>query len=143
MIGGLWIIDTNVVVSGIITSNADSPAAFILNRMVSADIRFALCEDLIAEYRNVLLRRSIRRIHRLDEGEVDRILASLIENGVIVDISARRETASDPGDHHLWRLLAACSNAGLVTGDSLLVRNPPPHALVLAPRDYLNQSMLK
>lgn len=136
MTADLWVVDTSVVVSGVITSDAQSPVATILNRMISAEMRFALCVELVAEYRHVLLRPHIRRIHGLDEVAVDQILGGLIENAVIVDISSRTENAPDPGDNHLWRLLAACSSSGLITGDKLLIKNPPTDTHVLTARDY-------
>lgn len=138
MTDGLWIIDTNIVVSGIIASDARSPVAVILDRMLGANLRFALCEELVAEYRQVLLRSRIQRVHGLNEGDVDRVLELLIGNAVVRDIAGRTENAPDPGDHHLWRLLAACPGAGLVTGDRLLIRSPPPDSLVLTSRQFLN-----
>ncbi|HET6654852.1 MAG TPA: putative toxin-antitoxin system toxin component, PIN family [Gammaproteobacteria bacterium] len=135
--GGLWIVDTNVVVSGVIASDSGSPVAVILDRMLSAGIRFALCEELVAEYRDVLRRPRIQRLHSLVDDQVDQLLTALIERAVLADITTRTEKAPDPGDHHLWRLLAALPDSGLVTGDMLLIRNPPPDAFVLTPGDFL------
>lgn len=46
--------------------------------------------------------------------------------------------AVDPGDDFLWRLLAARSGAGLVTGDSALLERPPPRTRVISPRAWFD-----
>ena len=57
------IVDTNVVVAGLLTRTAGSPVARILDGMVLARFAFALSEPLLAEYRAVLLRPHIRARH--------------------------------------------------------------------------------
>ena len=44
--------------------------------------------------------------------------------------------APDPGDDHLWRLLSTVPGSILITGDQLLLQNPPGNASVLSPRSY-------
>jgi len=55
------VIDTNVVVSGLLTSLAASPTVRILDGMLVGAFRFLLSVELLAEYRAVLLRQKIRR----------------------------------------------------------------------------------
>ncbi len=43
----------------------------------------------------------------------------------------------DPRDQHLWDLLATVPEAVLVTGDALLVENPPPFGRVMTPRQFV------
>ena len=59
------IIDTNVVVAGLLTGNADSPTARILDGMRKGAFPFLLSTALLAGYREVLLRRKIRALHGL------------------------------------------------------------------------------
>ena len=51
---------------------------------------------------------------------------------------ASGETAPDPGDQHLWDLLAAVPDGVLVTGDQMLLDNPPDNASVLPARAFLD-----
>ena len=46
--------------------------------------------------------------------------------------------APSAGDAHLWALLAAHPQAQLVTGDRLLIENPPSGASVTSPRCFLD-----
>jgi predicted nucleic acid-binding protein len=59
------IVDTNVVVAGILTAHADSPVAQILDGMLEATFPFAVSDALLAEYRDVLNRPALRKIHGL------------------------------------------------------------------------------
>ena len=59
MSGPALVVDTNVVVSGLITSDATAPTARILDAMLRGELRFLLSEELLSEYRSVLLRPKI------------------------------------------------------------------------------------
>ncbi len=66
----ILIIDTNVLVAGLLTSHADSPVARILDGMLGAAFPFALSETLLAEYRTVLVRPRLCKLHGLSESEI-------------------------------------------------------------------------
>jgi len=132
------VVDTNVVVSGFLTSGIDTPTSRILDSMLSGALRFALSIELLAEYRSVLLRKKIRSRHRLDEAQIDTILTAIAENAVICEPANPPSYPPDHGDLHLWALLAARPGAILVTGDQALVDNPPDWASVVTPRTFLS-----
>jgi putative PIN family toxin of toxin-antitoxin system len=132
------VVDTNVVVSGLLTSGIDTPTSRILDSMLSGALRFALSVELLAEYRSVLLRKKIRSRHGLDEAQIDTILTAVAENAVIYEPADPPSYPPDHGDLHLWALLAARPGAILVTGDQALVDNPPDWASVVTPRTFLS-----
>lgn len=135
----IWIVDTNVVVAGLLTRDADSPPALIVDAMLVGRIRYLLSVELLAEYREVLLRERIRERHGLREAEVDQLLERFAMHAVVVDIAGQKETAPDRGDNHLWRMAAAMPSAGLVTGDTLLQNKAPSGLIVLTPREFTEQ----
>ncbi|MBM4199721.1 MAG: putative toxin-antitoxin system toxin component, PIN family [Gammaproteobacteria bacterium] len=132
----LAVIDTNVIVSGLIAKDPDSPVCRILDLMLAGSLRFALSPALLAEYRSVALRPRIQRLHGLDVTEVERILRKLAVNAIWREPATAR-CAPDPGDDHLWALLGAGTGLVLVTGDRLLLENPPASGSVLSPRSFL------
>lgn len=134
----LAVIDTNVVVSGLLTGDASSPVARILDGMLGAAFSFALSPDLLAEYRGVLLRPKIRQLHGLVEEEIDRILRDIVIHAVWRE-PAETVAAPDPNDQHVWRLLNAQRGSILVTGDRLLLNNPPEFASVISPRSFVER----
>jgi predicted nucleic acid-binding protein len=57
------VIDTNIVVAGLLTAEAGSPTARILDGMRQGAFPFLLSTALLAEYREVLLREKTRKVH--------------------------------------------------------------------------------
>jgi len=132
------VIDTNVVVAAFLTADLGSPTARILDGMIRGDFPFVLSVALLAEYRQVLGRERIRKRHGLSAEQVDGVLTAIAANAIVREASASSEKAPDRGDQHLWNLLAAVPDAVLVTGDKLLLDNPPNHASVLPARTFLD-----
>ncbi|MDR7465595.1 MAG: PIN domain-containing protein [Armatimonadota bacterium] len=131
------VIDTNVVVEGLLTKDATSPVAVILEGMLNGRFRFLLSVELLAEYRRVLLRPAIRALHALGPSEVDAILEEIAAAGIFREPAvAPAEDLPDPTDRHLWQLLATWPGAVLVTGDKALLGKPPAFAGVLAPSGF-------
>jgi uncharacterized protein len=131
------LVDTNVVVSGVLTAAADSPTARILEAMAAGTLHFILSDDLFAEYRAVLLRPAVVARHGLTEAEVDAVLEDIVANAGWREPAAaggptRGPAAVEaalpsapprpvvPGDEHVLALLEAEPQATLVTGDRRL-----------------------
>lgn len=134
----LLVIDTNVLVAGLLTSDAQSPTARLLDAMLGGPLFYLLSPALLAEYRAVLLRPRLVRLHGLDEVAVDALLEELTANALWRE-PGRDEVhaAPDPADNHLWALLAGEPNAVLVTGDRLLLETPRPGSVVLTPGEAI------
>ncbi|MBI2213379.1 MAG: putative toxin-antitoxin system toxin component, PIN family [Acidobacteria bacterium] len=130
------IVDTNVVVSGLLTRDPNSPPAAILDAMLDGSLRFIVSDALVAEYVAVLSRPAIARLHRLSAGEIDRIVRAIVLSARFVTPDAATDSAPDRGDQHLWDLLDSVPGALLVTGDAVL-RRSRRHARVLSPAEFL------
>jgi putative PIN family toxin of toxin-antitoxin system len=128
------LIDTNVVVSGLITGISASPTARILDGMVAGRFRFVLSVELLVEYREVLLRPKISARHRLSAAEIDVLLTDVVANGIMADVESTGGRVKD--DDHLRRILAAEPSAILVTGDTRLADSLGRTARSLTPRGF-------
>ncbi|MFO7726921.1 MAG: putative toxin-antitoxin system toxin component, PIN family [Desulfonatronovibrio sp.] len=138
MIQRVFVVDTNIFIAGLITSAPKSPTALILDAMLKGNMAFLLSPELLSEYRNVLLRPKIARIHNLNMDEVDQVLVEITANAVWREIALDTgHSCPDPGDSHLWALLDSEPSAILVTGDQLLVNNPRPGSSVISPAAWL------
>ena len=131
------IVDTNVVVSGLVGTDSDSPPARILEAMLDGAVLYLMSDDLLTEYSSVLRRPSLVRRHELTDGEIDRLLSDLVANALWCEPAARVD-APDTDDSHLWALLASSPQARLVTGDRLLLDHPPNRASVISPRRFVD-----
>ena len=131
------VIDTNVVVAALLTSDTESPTARLLDAMLDGRFPFLLSTALLAEYRQVLLRDKIRTRHGLDADEIDRILIEVVANAVVREPAASSYPAPEPGDQHLWDLLATEPGAVLVTGDKRLLQDSPPKTTTQTPASFI------
>lgn len=130
------IVDTNVVVAGLLTVNDTSPVARILDGMLAAAFPFVVSEALLAEYRAVLVRPGLRKMHGLTVAEVETLLTDIAQHAIVLAPVATTP-APDPGDQLLWELLAAKSDLLLVTGDKLLLRHAGMRGRVLSPSEFV------
>ena len=128
------VVDTNIVISGFIGSASGRPAR-ILRAMLGGRIPYLMSDDLLAEYSSVLRRPKIVRLHGRTTDEVNQILVDLVANAMW-RVPVYGDAAPDTGDSHLWALLAVHPQGLLVTGDRLLIDNPPSGACVISPRRF-------
>ena len=133
------IVDTNVVVAGLITRNDTSPVARVLDGMLGAAFSFVLSEALLAEYRAVLVRPVLRKLHGLTVAEVEEILTDLAQHAIVLAPmpTPPAPLAPDPGDQLLWELLAAKADLALVTGDKLLLKDAGMRGRVISPHAFI------
>ena len=138
MRAGPAVIDTNVVVSGLLTSLSASPTARILDGMIGGRFRFLLSIDLLTEYRDVLVRPRIRARHGLPNASVDVMLTEIAANGAMLEVSQLGDRKARRADEHLWRLLATAPAATLITGDLRLIARPVRGARVISAREFVD-----
>ena len=133
-----FIIDTNVVVAGLLTANPESPVARILDGMLGTRFPFVVSEALLAEYQAVLARPKLRKLHGLSVEELDVLLTDIARHAIVINpVTAPDVTgalrAPDVGDQFLWDLLHARADLVLVTGDKLLVHDADMAPRVISP----------
>jgi predicted nucleic acid-binding protein len=139
------VIDTNVVVSGVLAGTGPSPNGRILDALAAGRLRFILSAALLTEYRQVLLRPAIARHHGLTEVEIDQLLESLVVNALLREPPVRGEADPPagaenplvpPGDEHGVALLNMVPGAVLVTGDLPLREAVASQYSVASPAEF-------
>lgn len=133
------IIDTNVVVAGLLSSQAEAPTARILDGMLAAEFAYVVSSQLLAEYRDVLCRPRLRKRHGLSTGEIETVLTELAMHAIVLAV-APAPPAPDPGDQHLWGLLAVRDDLMLITGDTRLLESNDWPQRVRSPRQWLDET---
>ncbi len=134
----VFIIDTNVLVAGLITAEPNSPTAKVLDAMLDGSLLYLLSAELLLEYRNVLLRPRLSRLHGLDTLEIEQLLTEITANAIWNEPPADANHLSpDPQDAHLWALLASEPTAVLITGDRLLIEKPRPQSSIISPTTWM------
>ena len=130
------IVDTHVVVAGLLTGHDTSPVARILDGMLAAAFPFVVSEALLAEYRSVLVRPGLRKLHGLTAAEVEELLTDIALHAIVVAPGVG-SPAPEAGDQLLWDLLAARPDLLLATGDNVLQRDAAMQARVLSPQAFI------
>ena len=135
------VIDTNVIVAGLLTAHDDSPVARILDGLLCAAFPFVVSEALLAEYRAVLIRPKLCKLHGLSEAEIDLILTDIARHAIVLEplCTAATPLAPDVGDQFLWALLATRADLILVTGDKRLLQDEAMQARVILPQTFAAQ----
>ena len=124
------------MVAGLLTRHEDSPVARVLDGMLGAAFPFVVSEALLAEYRTVLVRPGLRKLHGLNVTEVETLLTDLAQHAIVLS-PAHGPVASDPGDPLLWDLLAARADLFLVSGDKLLLRDAGMQGRVVSAQAFI------
>ena len=134
------IIDTNVVVAGLISAQIHSPVVRILDGMLAASFAYVASEALLAEYRRVLLRPRLQKLHGLSEADVDTLLIELAQHCIVLTPAKTAAlNAPDPGDQFLWDMLASRGDVLLVTADKRLQQDAAMASRVLSPQAFVER----
>ena len=79
-------------------------------------------------------------MHGLTSGEVDAVLVDLAQHAIVLAPVSTRP-APDPGDQHLWELLAVRDDLVLVTGDKRLQRDRTMGSRIFSPAAFVERWM--
>ena len=90
------IVDTKVIVSGLIGADSNSSPARILDAMLDGKLPYLMSDELLNEYSSVLRRPSLVRLHRRTDDEIDRLLTDLVANAMWCEPVA---SGVPPGTH--------------------------------------------
>ena len=145
----LYVVDTDVVVSGVLRFAQGAAPAVLLDRMLAGRFAFLVSASLLAEYRQVLLRPSIATSHGLPDSAVDRLLAALTMAGYLRQPDDRALADVDdpapvcpPGDEHIVRLLAREPASALVSCDRRLADALRGWRVVFTPAEAVERAGL-
>ena len=131
------IVDTNIVVAGLISADPGSPPVRILDATLNGALMYLMSAKLLDEYAAVLRRPRVSKQHGLTDDEIDTVLTELVANAIWRE-PVSTTNAPDPGDNHLWALLSSQADSLLVTGDKLLLENSTSTSSVISARHYVD-----
>jgi putative PIN family toxin of toxin-antitoxin system len=106
-----WVLDTNVVVSGLLS--ASGPPARLIDGAVSGALRLVYDDRIEAEYRDVLARPALK----IDGAEREAFLAVLVLHECVTAPSWTGEALPDPDDQMFVEVALLADDHTLVTGN--------------------------
>ena len=124
------VIDANVIVSGMITSNSSSPTAKVLDCLGEKHITPLYCEEIIQEYKSVLGREKFN----LPKERIEKFLKMMKSDGIASYRVTTNEVFTDPNDVVFYEVALSKEDSFLVTGN---VKHFPKVDLVVTPAEMM------
>ena len=127
------VIDTNVIVSALLTKLKDAATVKVMEKVIAGDIVPVYSNYIIAEYREVLMRKKFE----FSVDEVKYFLSAIEKYGILVDPSPTGIILPDVKDVPFYEVVLEKRSDGayLVTGN---LRHYPEERFVVTPRELLN-----
>lgn len=124
------VIDTNVLVSALLTKNPNAATARLLGALQHRDIKLLYNEDILKEYREVLMRPKFC----LPIRDVIDILNFVVDEGIMSSRKQSREYFPDPKDVVFYEVALSKDDAYLVTGN---IKHFPKAPIVVTPAEMM------
>ncbi len=117
------VIDTNVIVSALISTHQDSATVLLIKRMLEGDLRPVFSSETMREYAEVLSRKKFK----FDHEQIANILSSVERYGLMLEPSPSGEILPDMKDLPFYEVVLEKRK----TDDSYLVTGNQKHFPVL------------
>lgn len=125
------VVDTNVIVSALISKKLNSYPLLVMSHVYSGDIIPIFNEEIITEYRAVLYRDKFN----LRQKDVEEALRVILDYGINLErTTAVDEFFPDPKDIVFYEVKMSKEDAYLVTGN---IRHFPKKPFVVTPKEMI------
>ena len=128
------VIDTNVLVSALLSRRADSATVLLVERMLIGDLIPVYSTDIMYEYSEVLKRRKFR----FDVEQIDYLLSAISHFGLMIEPSPTGEILPDMKDLPFYEVVMEkrqTDDAYLVTGNQ---KHFPNRTFIVTPKEMLD-----
>lgn len=124
------VIDTNVLVSALLTSNQLAPTRRILGLLTSKKVTPLINEEIIAEYKDVLHRNKFP----FKPEDVNNLIEFIIGIGIDTQRSSFPESMPDESDRVFFEITLTVEESFLVTGN---LKHYPKKPQVVTPAEFI------
>ncbi|MBD5456133.1 MAG: putative toxin-antitoxin system toxin component, PIN family [Lachnospiraceae bacterium] len=126
------VIDTNVLVSALISNHADAATVQLVGRVISGEIVPVYSNEIMSEYREVLGRKKFK----FDRDLINYILMAVEKYGIMVEPSAIEVILPDMNDLPFYEVVMDKRKDGayLVTGN---LKHFPAQPFIVTAREML------
>ena len=127
------VIDTNVLVSALLSNHADAATVQLVGRLISGEIVPVYSNEIMREYREVLGRKKFK----FEQNMVNYILLAVERYGVMIEPSATGVVLPDMKDLPFYEVVMEKREDGayLVTGN---LKHFPAQPFIVTAREMLN-----
>ncbi|MBQ9261211.1 MAG: putative toxin-antitoxin system toxin component, PIN family [Prevotella sp.] len=125
------VIDTNVLVSALITKNPEAATAKVVRLLLGQQFIPLYDTDIITEYEDVLHRSKFQ----IQKEVADALIYYIVEHGVEVSRVIFDEPMPDEDDRVFYEVTLSKEDSFLVTGN---LKHYPMSPRVITPADFIN-----
>lgn len=125
------VIDTNVLVSALITHNPEAATAKVVRLLLEQSFIPMYDSDIIAEYQEVLHREKLK-IH---PEVADALISYIIEHGIEASRTTFAEIMPDEDDRVFYEVALSNEDSSLVTGN---LKHYPTSPRVISPAEFMD-----
>ena len=125
------VIDTNVLVSALLSSHDDTATVLILNKLFSGEVIPLFNKEILEEYNDVLHRPKFH----FSEDRIYLLLETIKKYGEYVVSSPTGEILSDIKDLPFYEIVVEKYNAYLITGN---MKHFPVKPFIVTPKEFLD-----
>ncbi len=127
------VIDTNVLVSAMLSNKSDSATVIILNKIFSEEIKVVYSKEIIEEYEDVLRRPKLKIRPHL----ANKLILVVKKKGMPIDPQKTGEVLPDMKDLPFYEVVMEKKDDGvyLVTGN---MKHFPRKPFIVTPREFLD-----
>ena len=128
------VIDTNVLVSALITHNSEAATAKVVSLLVEGDFIPLYDGKIIEEYQEVLHRSKFNLL----PGVADSLISFILEHGIESSRTAFMESMPDEDDRVFYEVALSHEESFLVTGN---LKHYPQTPKIITPADFVGVVM--
>ena len=127
------ILDTNVIVSALLTNNKESPPSIILEKVYKGKIKLVYNGYIINEYIEVLKRRKFK----IKNEVIESLITVIYREGVFINPLSYLGSLIDEKDRMFYETFLSVNYYGcyLITGN---LKHFPKDKFILSRREYIN-----
>ncbi|MBR2251453.1 MAG: putative toxin-antitoxin system toxin component, PIN family [Neisseriaceae bacterium] len=125
------VIDTNVLVSALLTQKGDTATVKIIEKVLLGKITPIYSSEMIEEYRAVLSRKKFGFSPEL----TDKLIKFIEKQGIMQEIIPSGITLTDMDDLPFYELALQNKETYLITGN---IKHFPNQSFIVTPREFLN-----
>ena len=125
------VVDTNVLVSALLTANPESATTVILRKIIIGEIILVYSQKIIDEYRNVLYRDKFK----LNAKTIETVLEAIEKFGLYFEPSESGEILPDMKDLPFYEVALEIKDRGgyLITGN---LKHFPQKPFIVTAREF-------
>lgn len=127
----LAVIDTNVIVSALLSHDGKSNPSIVLTNVISGNITPLYNEDIISEYKDVLSRDKFP----FRQEDVESTIDLFVKKGILIDSTVPiKENYPDLDDVVFYEVAMSMDGTYLVTGN---IKHFPINSMVVTPAEMV------